>query len=60
MNISLFNSISKLKSIDQGALFMILSTFFSALSGAVAKVLSDSMDPIEMVFYRNMPSKYYY
>lgn len=45
---------SKLKLIDQGALFMILSTFFSALSGAIAKVLSESMDPIEMVFYRNV------
>jgi len=44
----------RIKSIDQGALFMILSTFFSALSGAIAKVLSQSMDPIEMVFYRNI------
>jgi len=45
---------SKFKSIDQGALFMIFSTFFSALSGAVAKVLSEGMDPVEMVFYRNI------
>ncbi len=43
-----------LKSIDQGALFMILSALFSAMSGAVAKVLSEGMDPIEMVFYRNI------
>jgi drug/metabolite transporter (DMT)-like permease len=54
MNNSLANSISKLKTIDQGALFMIFSTFFSALSGAVAKVLSEGMDPVEMVFYRNV------
>ena len=54
MNNNLFNSMSKFKSIDQGALFMIVSTFFSALSGAVAKVLSEGMDPVEMVFYRNV------
>ncbi|MEA3499041.1 MAG: DMT family transporter [Campylobacterota bacterium] len=44
----------KLSLINQGAMFMILSTFFSAMSGAIAKVLSESMDPIEMVFYRNI------
>lgn len=54
MNNNLLNSMSKFKSIDQGALFMIFSTFFSALSGAVAKVLSEGMDPVEMVFYRNI------
>ncbi len=46
--------LEKIKLIDQGVIFIILSAFFSALSGAVAKVLSESMDPIEMVFYRNI------
>lgn len=45
--------LDKLKSIDRGILFMLLSAFIAALSGAVAKVLSQSMDPIEIVFYRN-------
>jgi drug/metabolite transporter (DMT)-like permease len=48
-----YNSLSKLKSIDKGVLFMLLSAMISALNGAVAKILSESMDPIEVVFYRN-------
>ena len=32
---------------------MLLSAMIAAFSGAVAKVLSTSMDPIEIVFYRN-------
>lgn len=48
------NSLSKLKLIDQGVLFMILSALLSALNGAVAKLLSQTMDPIEIVFYRNL------
>jgi len=43
-----------LKLIDKGVLFMLLSAFIGALNGAVAKFLSDSMDPIEIVFYRNL------
>ena len=46
--------LTNLKLIDKGILFMILSAFFGALNGAVAKVLSQSMDPIEIVFYRNL------
>ena len=46
-------TLSKLKLIDKGILFMLLSALIAALSGAVAKVLSQSMDPIEIVFYRN-------
>jgi len=42
----------KLKSIDRGVLFMLLSSLFGALNGAIAKILSDSMDPVEVVFYR--------
>ena len=46
--------ISKIKVIDKGILFMLLSALIGALSGAVAKILSDTMDPIEIVFYRNL------
>jgi len=38
---------------DKGILFMLLSAMIAALSGAAAKVLSETMDPIEIVFYRN-------
>lgn len=47
------NVISKLKSIDTGIFFMLMSAMLGSLSGAVAKVLSDTMDPLEIVFYRN-------
>ncbi|APW66025.1 EamA family transporter [Poseidonibacter parvus] len=43
-----------LKLMDKGMLFMLFSAFFGALNSAVAKVLSQSMDPIEIVFYRNL------
>ena len=33
---------------------MLLSVLIGALNGAVAKFLSQSMDPIEIVFYRNL------
>jgi drug/metabolite transporter (DMT)-like permease len=46
--------LSKLKLIDKGVFFMLLSALIAALSGAVAKVLSQTMDPIEIVFYRNL------
>ncbi len=32
---------------------MLLSASISALNGAIAKILSETMDPIEIVFYRN-------
>lgn len=48
------NTISKIKMIDKGAIFMIFSALFASLSGAVAKVLSETMDPVEIVFYRNI------
>ena len=48
-----YKSLSALQSIDKGVLFMLLSALISAMNGAVAKVLSESMDPIEVVFYRN-------
>lgn len=44
----------KLNTIDKGVLFMLLSALIGALNGAVAKLLSQSMDPLEIVFYRNL------
>lgn len=44
----------KQNTIDKGVLFMLLSALIGALNGAVAKYLSQSMDPIEIVFYRNL------
>ena len=49
-----YKSLSNLKLIDKGILFMLLSALLGALNGAVAKMLSVSMDPIEIVFYRNL------
>lgn len=46
--------LSNLKLMDNGIFFMLISSMFGSLSGAVAKVLSDTMDPIEIVFYRNL------
>ena len=48
------NLLSKFNSIDKGVLFMFLSALISALNGAVAKILSETMDPLEIVFYRNL------
>lgn len=48
------NRFQSIKLIDQGVVFMILSALLSALNGAVAKLLCDTMDPIEIVFYRNL------
>jgi len=48
-----FNTLSKLKLMDRGVLFMLLSAIFGALNGAVAKYLTGYMDPLEIVFYRN-------
>ena len=50
--LSKFSSI--FNNIDKGVLFMLLSALIGALNGAVAKLLSESMDPIEIVFYRNL------
>ncbi|MEA3290384.1 MAG: DMT family transporter [Campylobacterota bacterium] len=46
--------LKRISAIDQGVLFMILGAFLSALNGAVAKVISEFMDPLEIVFYRNL------
>lgn len=49
-----YKSLSNLNFMDKGIFFMLLSAFFGSLSGAVAKLLTETMDPIEIVFYRNL------
>lgn len=44
----------QLKSIDKGVLFMLISALLGALNGATAKLLAQSIDPLEIVFYRNL------
>jgi len=39
---------------DRGILFMLLSALISALNGAVAKILSEDLSALEIVFYRNL------
>jgi len=39
---------------DRGVLFMLLSALISALNGAVAKLLGDSLSALEIVFFRNL------
>ena len=43
-----------LKKVDSGILFMLGSALISALNGAVAKILSEDMSAMEIVFFRNM------
>jgi len=43
--------ISKL---DRGVLYMLLASFFFAVMGAFAKLTSDSMSSLEVVFFRNV------
>jgi len=43
-----------INSIDRGVLFMLGSALISALNGAVAKVLSEDLSAIEIVFFRNL------
>jgi len=43
-----------LKKVDNGILFMLGSALISALNGALAKVLSEDMSALEIVFFRNM------
>jgi drug/metabolite transporter (DMT)-like permease len=38
---------------NQGVLFMLISSFSFAFDGAMAKVLSQSFDSVEVVFFRN-------
>ena len=43
-----------LSRVDQGVLFMLISALISALNGAIAKVLSEDISALEIVFYRNL------
>jgi len=43
-----------INTIDRGILFMLASALISALNGAVAKVLSEDLSAIEIVFFRNV------
>lgn len=43
-----------LSKVDRGVLFMLASALISALNGAIAKVLSDDISALEIVFYRNI------
>ena len=43
-----------LKNIDKGVLYMLVGALISALNGAIAKILSDEMSAMEIVFFRNM------
>ena len=42
------------KNIDNGVLFMLGSALISALNGAIAKILSDDISALEIVFFRNV------
>lgn len=43
-----------LNSIDPGVLFMLISTLFSAVNGALAKMLSEELSALEIVFFRSL------
>lgn len=43
-----------MKTVDRGVLFMFLSALFSAGNGAMAKMLSDDLSALEIVFFRNL------
>jgi drug/metabolite transporter (DMT)-like permease len=43
-----------LKNLDNGIAFMLASALISALNGALAKMLSEDMSALEIVFFRNL------
>ncbi len=43
-----------LSRVDRGVLFMLISALISALNGAIAKILSDDISALEIVFFRNL------
>jgi len=43
-----------LSKVDRGVLFMLISALISALNGAIAKVLSEDISALEIVFFRNL------
>jgi drug/metabolite transporter (DMT)-like permease len=42
-----------LKNIDKGVLYMLIGALISALNGAIAKILSQDLSAMEIVFFRN-------
>ena len=40
--------------VDRGVLFMLVSALISALNGAIAKILSEEISALEIVFFRNL------
>lgn len=45
---------AKIKSLDEGVKYMLIASFLFAIMGAFAKVLSNIMPPVEVVFFRNI------
>ena len=43
-----------LKNLDSGVAYMLLAALISALNGALAKILSEDMSAMEIVFFRNL------
>lgn len=43
-----------LSNVDRGILYMLIGALFSALNGAVAKILAEDLSALEIVFYRNV------
>ncbi|NPA50638.1 MAG: DMT family transporter [Epsilonproteobacteria bacterium] len=43
-----------LKKIDRGVVLMLLASFIFAIMGGAAKILSDSLPPLEITFFRNI------
>jgi len=42
------------KNLDKGIVYMLLAALISALNGALAKILSEDMSAMEIVFFRNL------
>ena len=42
-----------LRVIDKGIFYMLLAAMISALNGALAKILSEDISALEIVFFRN-------
>lgn len=43
-----------IKNMDRGILFMLLSALVAAFNGALAKILSEDLTALELVFFRNL------
>jgi LPXTG-motif cell wall-anchored protein len=43
-----------LRGVDKGILYMLIGALISAFNGAIAKILSDDLSAMEIVFFRNL------